>query len=178
MIYGWSPRIGDPSVLGWLTVLAYFGSSLLCLRAAHHDASASGLWRILAVALAVLGLNKQLDLQTLFTEIARELARADGWYDQRRQIQQIFVVVIGSAALVMSIGAYVWLKGRSRAIRVAFTGFFLLATFVFVRAASFHHVDRFLKSAVLGARFNWLFELGGLAVMSFAAMQAVRREPR
>jgi len=178
MIYGWSPRIGDPSVLGWLTVFAYFGSSLLCIRAANRDTSAPGLWRILAFSLVVLGLNKQLDLQTLLTQLGRELARTDGWYDRRRQIQQVFVVVIGVASVALSISAFVLLKGRSRAIRVASAGFFLLVTFVFVRAASFHHVDRFLKSAVLGARFNWIFELGGLAVMGIAAARAIRPASR
>lgn len=169
MIYGWSPRIGDPSILGWLTVGGYFLASLLCARAARHDAGAVHLWRMLAFALAVLGLNKQLDLQTLLTQVGRELARASGWYDQRRQIQSLFVVAVGLASVALSIVAFAVLRRRSRNIRIASAGFVLLAAFVCVRAASFHHVDRFLKSAVFGARFNWILELGGIAVIAYAA---------
>src|SRR5882672_1117833 len=29
----WSPGIGDPTVMGWLTVAAYFAASWLCVRA-------------------------------------------------------------------------------------------------------------------------------------------------
>jgi hypothetical protein len=30
--YGWQPVIGDPSVMGWITVGAYFLTSLIALR--------------------------------------------------------------------------------------------------------------------------------------------------
>ena len=89
MIHGWTPQIGDPSVLGWLTVASYFFASLLCLRAAGHDASAKNLWRALGFALIALGINKQLDLQTLFTQVGREYARSGRWYEHRRAVQQI-----------------------------------------------------------------------------------------
>lgn len=175
MIYGWSPGIGDPSLLGWLTVLGYFLASLLCIRAALKDARSANLWRALALALAVLGINKQLDLQSLLTAVGRELARTGGWYDQRRQIQRIFVLAIGTLAIVLSAVVPVLLKGRSGQIRAAFAGFVLLLAFVGIRAASFHHVDRFLKASVLGARFNWILELGGIAVIAIAANGTGRR---
>jgi len=174
MIYGWSPEIGDPSFLGWLTVFGYFMASFLCVRAVRGDAASANLWQILALALAVLGINKQLDLQSLLTAIGRELMHAGGWYDQRRQIQRLFVITIGLLAIVLSVVAAALLRGRSRHIRAASAGFVLLAAFVCIRAASFHHVDRFLKSAVLGARFNWILELGGLAVIALAAVGAGR----
>lgn len=175
MVYGWSPGIGDPSLLGWLTVVGYFMASFLCIRAARGDARSANLWRALALALAVLGINKQLDLQSLLTAVGRELARTGGWYDQRRQIQRIFVLALGILAIVLAAVAPVLLKGRSGQIRAAFAGFVLLVAFVGIRAASFHHVDRFLKATVLGARFNWILELGGIAVIAFAANGAGRR---
>jgi hypothetical protein len=174
MIYGWSPGIGDPSCLGWLTVLGYFLASILCVRAARHDAGATNLWWILAIALALLGINKQLDLQSLLTAVGRELARAGGWFDQRREMQRLFVLMIGLTVVALSIAAPRLLNDRSRYVRAACIGFVLLVAFVCIRAASLHHVDRFLKSAVLGARFNWLLELGGIAVIALAAVGASR----
>ena len=174
MIFGWSPGIGDHSYLGWLTVLGYLVASLLCFRAAHRDTGATNLWRIMGFALAVLGINKQLDLQTLLTDVGRELARSGGWYDQRRQIQRLFVVAVGLASVVLVAAAAALLKSQSRHIRAASAGFVLLAAFICIRAASFHHIDKFLKSTMLGVRFNWTLELGGIAVIAVAAATASR----
>ncbi len=179
MIYGWSPEIGDPSILGWLTVLAYFVASVLCLRAAHAEPASASLWRALALALALLGVNKQLDLQSLLTAVGRELARTGGWYDQRRQIQRDFIIAIGLGAVLLSAAAPALLRGKSGHVRAASAGFALLAAFVGIRAASFHHVDRLLRSAILGARFNWLLELGGITVIALAAAgRAMASAPR
>lgn len=177
MIYGWSPEIGDPSLLGWLTVIAYFLASALCLRAARGEPDSASAWRAIAVALAVLGVNKQLDLQSLITVVGRELARTEGWYDRRRQVQYLFVLVIGVLALGLSTAILVRLRGRSRQIQAASAGFALLAAFVCIRAASFHHVDRFLKSAMLGVRFNWILELAGIGIIALAALGASKRAP-
>ena len=88
----WQPEIGDPTLLGWITVVAYFVSAILCgmavrsARARSDDSRAStkfeaGFWTASMVIVASLGINKQLDIQTLFTETARELALVGGWYD-------------------------------------------------------------------------------------------------
>lgn len=177
MIHGWTPQISDPSVLGWLTVASYFFASLLCLRAAGHDASAKNLWRALGLALIALGINKQLDLQTLLTQVGREYARSGRWYEHRRAVQQIFISVIAFTSILGSMVVIVMFKNRSRGFRMASIGLVLLAAFVCIRAASFHHVDRFLNLFFLGARFNWLIELGGIAVIVFAAVQTCRAGP-
>ena len=175
MFHGWEPQIGDPSVLGWFTVFCYFAAGLLCLRASNRDASAKNLWRALGLALAVLGINKQMDLQTLLTQIGRDFARSEDWYDQRRELQRIFVGAIVFASISGAMAA-IWLfKSRSRAFRVASIGFVSLAGFVCIRAASFHHVDYFLKRSVLGARFNWIIEVGSIALIGFAAAGARRQ---
>lgn len=171
MIHQWTPQIGDPSFLGWLTVACYFAAGFLCMRAANRDASAKNPWRMLGLALFCLGINKQIDLQTLLTEIGRDFARTGHWYDQRREFQRIFVTVVGSVSVAGAVAAILLFKNRSRAFRTALIGFVSLAGFVCIRAASFHHVDSFLKQSLLGARFNWIFELGGIAVIGFAAAQ-------
>lgn len=174
MIYGWKPEIGDPSWLGWITVACYLLSSLMCLRAASRDIGSADLWRALAMAMAFLGLNKQLDLQTLLTEVGRHLARTEGWYEQRRAFQKAFVVGMAVIAVLGAIVAVRLFGRRSRAFRVAAGGFVLLAAFICIRAASFHHVDNFIRATVLGARFNWIIELSGIA-MIFSAATSVNR---
>ena len=137
-------------------------------------------WTILAFALAVLGLNKQLDLQSFLTAFARGLANSEGWYDRRREFQKLFVVTISLFALFGAATTLVLLRKSSWQIRAAAAGFVLLGAFICVRAASFHHVDRILNSGILGARFNWIIELGGIslvAVSAFGAARTPRRNP-
>ena len=65
----WRPGIGDPTVLGWATVAAYGVGMVFCVLAARRSRRNVGdrvapLWWFLAAMMLVLGINKQLDLQT------------------------------------------------------------------------------------------------------------------
>lgn len=172
MILGWSPQIGDPTPLGWLTVLGYFIAAFASLAASRFDRGPSALWQILSAILLALGINKQLDLQSLLTEIGRAMARSEGWYEQRRTAQFLFVVA--SVSGLAGAGLLFWkrLRRHRGPVRTAYAGLALLLAFICIRAASFHHVDRFLKASLFGARFNWIFELGGIAIIISAAIRA------
>jgi hypothetical protein len=119
----WSPTIGDPTLMGWVTVAAYFLTSWLCLRAFRLEkrgpprpllptiaalfrvmkkhwprppapARRAALWLLLFAIMFALGINKQLDLQTLFTEIGRSVSRSGGWYEERRAVQGLFIAAM------------------------------------------------------------------------------------
>ena len=47
-------------------------------------------WIGTSILLVLLGLNKELDLQTVLTDTARYLAHYEGWYDYRRIVQGLF----------------------------------------------------------------------------------------
>jgi hypothetical protein len=38
-----------------------------------------------------------------------------------------------------------------------------------IRAASFHHVDRLIGRTVLGFRWNWILEMGGIGLVLLAS---------
>src|SRR3569833_3825399 len=86
----WRPGIGDPTVVGWVTVIAYAVAAVLCLQSALRilhvkDAGPRVVfWSVLAVIMLLLGINKQLDLQTWFTLEGKKLALSEGWYNHRR----------------------------------------------------------------------------------------------
>lgn len=189
LIGNWSPGIGDPSFAGWLTVVLYFFAAYRCYRlAARKDVKLvrgeATVWWLFTLALVALGINKQLDLQTALTEIGRILARGEGWYEERREIQADFVglvVLIGSVSMLFM----VWItRFMPSATRTAVAGGAALVTFVVVRAASFHHVDRFIGRRVLGVKFNWALEIGGISVILAGtylrgrARSPIRRGPR
>jgi hypothetical protein len=50
-----------------------------------------------------------------------------------------------------------------------------LLTFIAIRAASFHHFDRFIGHEVGGVRMNWILELGGISLIAANAAWRLRR---
>lgn len=153
--------------MGWFTVAAYAAVALLALRVWLQRKES--IWLAVALGMAALCVNKQFDLQSLFTDIGRVIASHQGWYDRRREAQKIVVLaVIGIAGLTGI--AVVW---RYQAFwwrhRLLAAGLMLLLTFIAVRAISFHHVDSFLQTRHLGLKMNWALELGGIFLTGWAA---------
>jgi hypothetical protein len=190
----WHPSIGDPSLVGWITVIAYLATALLAgrnaragarqaawWRAQAHSAaqaaetrSLSRFWWCVACLLLALGVNKQLDLQTLFTQVLRDLARAQGWYERRRPYQVAFIAAVGlTSAAGTALLAFAMRRVLHR-IWLGLLGLGLLAGFVLIRAASIHQVDVLLKRGTV--RLNWVLELGAIGVIALSALRARQRE--
>jgi hypothetical protein len=180
----WSPGIGDPSVVGWLTVAAYLFTAWRCRAAALRISTRmAGLaearrerlfWLAVAVLFALLGLNKQLDLQSLLTEVGRLLARSEGWYENRRPIQYAFIVIVAAVGLLAAAFMVFLVRRSTVGAKIAAAGTALVTAFVVIRAASFHHFDQFIDSELLGLRANWLLELTGIAVVLYATVAQER----
>ena len=180
----WHPGIGDPTFLGWFTVAAYAATALLCLRgfrlaSAPVPPTRKGIlaarmrrrfWLVTAVILVALGINKQLDLQSLVLNLGRTLAKSEGWYESRRAVQYAFIVGVAVAGTA-AVAALLWLFRRGGAwVRLAQFGLVTLCTFVIVRAASFHHVDMMLGKDIGFFRLNHVLELGGIALIAVGAL--------
>lgn len=169
----WRPEIGDPTFMGWFTVAAYLVGAVLAWRAWVSSApgARNKVWPCVAVLMALLCLNKQFDLQSLLTDIGRQLADLGGWYGHRRKVQKWFVLgILAGSAIFGSWSAWryrLFLAGHKL---LAF-GLLFLLTFIVIRAISFHHFDVFLKERVAGVRWNWLLELGGIALVALAALK-------
>ena len=178
-MFGWKPGIGDPTVYGWLTVAAYALGALLCWRASRRaPAGERRFWLVAAALLAFLSVNKQLDLQTLFTEAARVIAKVQGWYGNRRGYQEGFI-----AGLAVAFGATVLLlllrSRRDRPVmRAAIVGIALMLLFVLVRASSFDRIDWLLARHLGGMKVNHTLELGSIAIVAVCAFLAAKPATR
>ena len=179
----WDFEIGDSTPMGWLTVALYFACASVCSWNAVQSYRAGGVrgrptafWTGLALAMTLLGINKQLDIQSWFTAVGRGLAEAQGWYEQRRAVQ---AVLVGAGVLLgLGIGgaaAYVW-RHSLRKDALAWVGLLFVGAFVVTRAASFHHVDRLLGFEMLGVRVNWVLEIGGILIVCVGAISSLRRD--
>lgn len=129
----------------------------------------------MTVGFAFLGVNKQLDLQTLFTAAIRCVSEANGWYAERRQFQELFIIaaVAGGSLLLLSVPLY--LRRTIRLVAPAVVGLVLVATFVVLRAASFNHEDELIGLTLPGAGKADVLELSGIALVALNATQLILR---
>jgi hypothetical protein len=157
-------------------VIAYFLAVALCLHAAWRSAGSNRrIWTAVSVILALLGVNKQLDLQSLLTQIGRDLARDEGWYEFRQRVQATFLVLLALATAGTAVMAIRICRGRGPAVAVGAIGMIFLLAFIFARALSFHAGDRLIRYELAGLRLNWILELGGIALIALGARMAAHR---
>lgn len=184
LIRNWNPKIGDPTLMGWVTVAAYFGAAvLLCLQwrkiPSLHSENLRlhrGLILLFVITMFGLGVNKQLDLQTWVTNVGRDISKAQGWWENRRIAQVIVLAVIvlfgmGLLAVIVRAG------GVLKAHRLALFGYLVLLGFVVMRATSFFQMDRLINERIMGIRMNWVFELSGIAIIATSAIRALLKRP-
>jgi len=176
----WSPQIGDPTLIGWATVVSYAIATALALGVVITNHGRGRLfWVVVTGVLFLLAINKQLDLQSALTAAARCLAQAQGWYEDRRSVQIAFILFVAIAALVLGLTLAWTMRRQLPQIWLALLGLCLLLGFVAIRAAGFHHMDRLIAFEVGGIRVNWLLELGGIALIAINALIIIstRRNP-
>lgn len=180
----WHPHIGDPTVIGWTITVAYFIVTFLCYRAGLVAKEAdSGIfktknavvWFGLAAILLTLGINKQLDLQTLVINSGREIAKSNDWYGIRREVQFYFVMGLAVSGIIL-IGVLFWLtKGEWLAYWPILVGVVMLVSFVLIRASSFDHVDYLLSRwRTIGPfQMKYVVELAGLLIIGLGALRHI-----
>ncbi|MES2467125.1 MAG: hypothetical protein V4675_07480 [Verrucomicrobiota bacterium] len=119
----WTWGFNDPTVMGWTLTTAYFLAAVAAGWASRRTMTGAPgpgqgmertVWGLLALALVLLGLNKQLDLQNLLRDRARELYLEQGWYASRHLLIGLALTgVLGTLAA----GALVLRRGLPGLIR-------------------------------------------------------------
>jgi len=179
----WTPGIGDPTFMGWFTVVAYFAAAWLCVaarRALREHVSQPELgrqpqvWSAAAVFMVLLGINKELDLQTFFTALGRAVLTNHGWMPIHREIQLVFISSFVTAAMSVLVFACWLVRHRRREYWLLMLGVTVTTTFIVVRASSFHNFDHFIGTYVIGVKMNWALELSGIALTALAARSRIR----
>jgi hypothetical protein len=208
----WTPGIGDPTFVGWFTVVAYLAAAYLCRRVDRRlrapkpapgtvearaltplaplaiallgrkrlllrvpeRARLSAMWRGFSIVLLLLGINKQLDLQSAITEIGRMVARDLDLISVRRTLQVYFIGIILLIGVWILRSVALLARGNVRRLWPALVGTVFLLVFVAIRALSFHHIDYMLGGNLGGFRLNWAVELGGIALIIFGAARELR----
>lgn len=192
---GWRPRMADAPVPGTVIVAFYLLVAIACVwalsvarigarmakeyrkverrerdRTAGYRASFL-FWALLTLCMVILGVNKQLDLESWLTEFGRNIALAQGWYDTRSNVQRPLVAGVAGFGLI-SLAVLLALTRRLLPRHVlAFVGTVILLCFVMARAMSFHQLEDALATELLGVRVRWLVELVGILCIGACAVK-------
>ncbi len=175
----WSPQIGDPTAIGWLTVVAYILAATLSVLVFRRQSGRQRVfWLGLAMVLLAMAINKQLDLQSALTAAGRCLAQAQGWYEDRQSVQIAFIISVAVICLFLSIALAWTLRRDLGRIWIAVVGVTILLAFVVMRAAGFHHFDSFIGYEIASVQMNWVMELGGILLIALNAVLILTRRGR
>ena len=153
----WHFQANDDTRGGWLAVGIYAVLTILCWRkvarqnqdsGSHQSRLSATFWIALSLGVTALGINKQLDLQTLLIQISRGIAQSEGLFEYRRYIELGFFIVV--AVLTALVVLYLWRLGRRvrGSERTVVIGTAALMGFVFLRTASAG------KVVLIGGRFG------------------------
>lgn len=169
----WYPTIGDPSFMGWFTVFVYFVTFILSLKVIlvskyifiEQEKVQKQFWVIISCVMFLLCINKQLDLQSLFTASGRYILREYGFYDYKHTLQVLFITSIFLIGFVMSLFIIKKLYQVLKKEILAIVGIVFLLMFIFIRASSFHNMDSLIGYSLLGFKMNWILELTGIILV-------------
>lgn len=174
----------DPTFFGWLTTGMYVAAAALCAVVAvatpgrtRFERGVRMFWLALTLALAMLAVNKQLDLQTALTDRLRDNAEHNGWYAHRRMWQAIFVVTAAALA-----GGGLWLAMRLlgqrwREHRLVLAGIAVLLLYLLLRTADIERIGEMTGFSLAAHRVRGALEWAGLLMIAAAAWRRAVDKP-
>jgi hypothetical protein len=179
------PTVGDPTFLGWLTVLVYLVAALSCVLCTIRSEQIFGqehllqhrlIWGMMALGLFFLSINKQLDIQSWFTAVIKKIAYVQGWYEFGQRAQIIFVAGMAVVSIIVLVVGIWFFRHVWRQYWLLGLGILFIARFVIVRTATFYGVSLPELSRFTGGfRINWMLEFLGAVVIALAAILNLRR---
>jgi predicted RNA-binding Zn-ribbon protein involved in translation (DUF1610 family) len=153
---------GDPTIFGWLTVVVYFAAVARCFVKSKESKFFGGnykFWLYLAALLFFLGINKQLDLQSWFTEMMRNRAHAYGWYAYRQSVLLGAIGLLGVGILLTMISFRLYLANSWRNYKITWAGLIVLAMLVLFGLFSSKLSDVLTNQDILGLNINAVIEI-------------------
>jgi hypothetical protein len=173
---------GQLTGLGWTMLGLYLISASLAVCVApvagsKNSAAMRRAWIFLSIILAFLGLNKQLNLQTLLIKLGRHVANGEHLLPYRRELYVLFF--LGFILAVIALFAAVMVRFSAdirkyvRDFPLAAGGCGLIVAYIVIRAATIDGLDQMLGFDLERIPFFWLLEAGGLLLIMIQALRTI-----
>jgi hypothetical protein len=133
-------------------------------------------WRCFSALLFALGINKLLELQTTLTAAGRILAHYQGWFEQRRFVQLVFIALVALTCVSVIAALATLIRQAPSPTWLALMGMSLVFGYVMIRAGTFHHIDRFTGTGLLQLPW-WILEISGIFMVLLASVWRQLRPP-
>lgn len=177
--HDWQEIWGDPWLSGTVMVLAYAITGLLLMRTARQLVGRERvLWTICSLVLIFQAFNTPLDMHAFVWTFGKCLAKAQGWYEARAQVQIIVFLSLVSLAAVLVLTCIFVFRRNILGNLVLLSGVTLALGMTAVKAIDLPGVGP-VHQQTLGPFFvaDWI-ELGGVALAFLALMLRRRRLAR
>jgi hypothetical protein len=76
---------------------------------------------------------------------------------------------VALTCIIIAVIVLSWARESPPPTRLAVLGATTVLAFVLIRAASFHHIDRFLGHRIFGLKWSWVLEMNGIAIVIVAS---------
>ena len=162
-------------VVASLTALAAFASEHRQRRRTSNRTLWPPFWLLQAALLAAMGLAMAADAADALTDLARERARAESWYLDRRSLQVPIVAAIAAVWIASNVLAIWRVPPRRRRYLPPTALIGSVITFAAIRTVSLHHIDTLLyRRDLLGVRIVSVVEIALLVVVTMVTVAAIR----
>lgn len=166
--YPWHATIGNPAVLRWFTMLVYLVAVWRCIAKSKNSKSYGGnyqFWLYLAAFLFLLGINKQLDLKSWFTEIIHHKAATYSWYEYRQSVLIGLVGLICFGVLLAMISFRLYLANSWRNHKITWFGIIPLLIFVVMQTGYPIYIDFFIFQRMYVLNIHLILEISALLLI-------------
>ncbi|MCF8211415.1 MAG: hypothetical protein K9K38_18730 [Rhodoferax sp.] len=173
----WERAVGNTGWFHGVVVVAYLSAAWFCLVNAHiarQSDEPAAVWYLAVTVLCLLACNTLLQVDLLSTLVLRGIAKIQGWYGARRELQYTVVALVA----VLGIGLarrlrHQFINSDTASEPVALGLTVLLALFA-VRAISAHGTDAMLNVRLAGMSVGRLIELTGIALVLHGARRCLQ----
>lgn len=175
-IEDWKEIWGDPLLSGTIFIVSYGLTALLIFRAAQKSIGQERrYWRLCGSLFFFQVLNTNLDLHAMIWTIGRCLSHAQGWYENRRVIQFLFLVglilLVGTVLILVFI---MFLKNIFRNIFLTL-GVSIALGFTIVKGVSHHTLADFYGRIAGPFSVGDYIEYSGIVIALLATQNRLRQ---
>ena len=169
----WSAFAGDPMLSGTIFMVGYGVTAWMMFRAVRFERGRERIfWRLCGLLFVFQVANTHLDLHGLVWTTGRCLAKAQGWYEQRREVQVFLLAWLAMVAGVILLAVLVTFLRNILGNLLLTLGVVTAVGFTVVKGINYHGLDQIYGGWVGPFRVADFIEFSGVVLAFLAALVA------